>query len=157
MDARRRPRQLVLLLAAIPPDLPLWDAGDDVIGDGSPADRLWHRLREGHWPPLPAGRRNGVGPVTAGRLLAAKRPHLIPIWDSQLRDALQPPSKQYWFAMRNALDPQTRAQVEDVRREARLEYISVLRIVEVVVWMHQNGHRFMAHREAADDESVGTP
>lgn len=58
------------LLRQIPARLGLWDAGDGVVGPDSPADRLWHRLKSFGQD----GGDDGEAWVTAGKLLARKRP-----------------------------------------------------------------------------------
>lgn len=70
------------LLRQVPRQLDLWDAGDGVVGPGSPADRLWQCLKSfgKH------GGDDGDAWVTAGKLLARKRPRLIPIYDNRVRD-----------------------------------------------------------------------
>lgn len=57
------------LLAAIPADVDMVDADDLHLAANSPADELWHHL---------VGYAD-VGWVTAGKLLARKRPRLLPV------------------------------------------------------------------------------
>jgi len=89
------------LLAQIPPDTRLWEVDEDVLEDDAPLSQLWHLLQEGCWPAKKPS--NGVGAVTAGKLLAAKRPLLVPIYDDFIETRLQPPRGQFWKAMRNQL------------------------------------------------------
>lgn len=90
-------QELSQLLQEVGPDRDIWEATDEELADGSPAHRLW-RVLQG----LP-----GVGVVTAGKLLAAKRPSLIPIWDSHVAAALGPPRGHFWLAMRDSLRSST--------------------------------------------------
>jgi hypothetical protein len=122
-------QELSQLLQEVGPDRDIWEATDEELADGSPAHRLW-RVLQG----LP-----GVGVVTAGKLLAAKRPSLIPIWDSHVAAALGPPKGHFWLAMRDSLRPST-ALVADVAAEAEVD-LPLLRIVDIVVWMRQHGYR----------------
>src|SRR5699024_11443115 len=48
------------------------------LGDDSPAQELWNLLRRNDR----RDRRWGIGPTTASKIMARKRPHLIPIEDS---------------------------------------------------------------------------
>ncbi|SDH47498.1 hypothetical protein SAMN05216377_12326 [Pseudonocardia oroxyli] len=64
--------ELAELLAAIPTDVDLVDAEPHMIDDGSAANHLWQALRS----------QAGIGPVVAGKLLARKRPRLVPVMDS---------------------------------------------------------------------------
>src|SRR3954463_13746933 len=57
------------LLHQIPVGVDLWRVDEADVGPGSPADELWRTLVR-----LP-----GINWVTAGKLLAPKRPRLIPV------------------------------------------------------------------------------
>lgn len=129
-----RAEKLNALLAEIPTGLDLWedDAGP-ATAKGSDAWQLWSEL-EGI---------AGSGWVTAGKLLARKRPRLIPVYDSVLRNAFQLPTGSGWWAsLREGLrtDPQLVDEVIELRREAGLDAsISVLRVIDVAVWMKDQG------------------
>jgi hypothetical protein len=125
-------RELSHLLQEVGPNRPIWEATDDELADGSPAHRLWRKLRD-----------HGIGPATAGKLLATKRPSLIPIWDSHVDAALGPPKGHFWLAMRDSLRSST-ALVAEVAAEAEVD-LPLLRIVDIVVWMRQHGYRSDPH------------
>ncbi|WP_052956835.1 DUF6308 family protein [Mycolicibacter heraklionensis] len=123
------------LLEQISPDLDLVDATDAHLGQGSPADRLWKLCR-------PDGARwKHFGPVTTSKLLARKRPRLLPIYDSVvgaqygLKDA-----RGLWFGMREALLADNRRlhnHAVELHRAADLpETVTPLRVIDIVVWMH---------------------
>jgi Family of unknown function (DUF6308) len=77
---------------------------------GSPADELHAELRT-----LP-----GVDWVTAGKLLAAKRPRLIPILDNRVNDLLKPPEGLFWVSLRDELsDESCRAAIAQAGKGAR--------------------------------------
>jgi hypothetical protein len=59
------------LLSAIPHGVGIWEADETDLDAVSAAQRLWELL----------DRRPGIGPVIAGKLMAARRPELIPVWD----------------------------------------------------------------------------
>ncbi|HSH59276.1 MAG TPA: DUF6308 family protein [Acidimicrobiales bacterium] len=61
----------------IPVDQAIWDVDADLGPDG-PAEELWQALRKATW----AGHSKRMGFTKTSKLLAAKRPHLIPIYDS---------------------------------------------------------------------------
>jgi hypothetical protein len=62
------------------------------IRDGWPASQLWDRLRE-----LP-----GIDWVTAGKLVARKRPHLIPVYDRVVK-SVTGADPHYWKSLCSAL------------------------------------------------------
>jgi hypothetical protein len=96
---------------------PRWDAGDDLIGPGSPADQLWELLRS-----LDEGEDTGRQGVTAGKLLARKRPHLIPVYGSQVKaQARLEGDASWWQSLRCALRDETlRARLVELRHQARV-------------------------------------
>lgn len=121
------------LLSAIPIAVPLWEAGDDVIGTGSPADELWHLLRA-----LDEADDVGRRWVTAGKLLARKRPHLIPVYDSQVKAQVGlEDGASWWLSLRAALrNDALRARLIRLHHRARVPAgVSILRTLDVVLWM----------------------
>jgi hypothetical protein len=115
-------------LARVPATVDLWDAPLSVLSDGSPLDELWRRLRS----------FDGVGWVTAGKLLARKRPRLVPIYDSVLRTSLgQGADRSFWLVLRAALrDERTRARLTDLRARAGIDAsVPLLRVLDVAIWM----------------------
>jgi hypothetical protein len=114
----------------------LWDCDEESVRH---ADELWHLLCE----------LEGIGPVIAGKLLARKRPHLIPVVDSVILKAL-PLAKEAWRNLRFALaEVETRDAIEAVRGDVP-STISTLRILDVSIWMlHSGGSRAIAARAAA--------
>lgn len=121
-------------LAAIPTDVSLGEPeAREQIVDGSPAVEAWNLLKD----------QTGVGYVTAGKLLARKRPSLIPIYDEVVRCVLGAP-EHYWLSMHEVLgDEEVLRLIKRIRAEADVpEAVSVLRTVDVVLWMgHQADHR----------------
>lgn len=128
LDTKKR--VLNELLREIPLDLPLWDAGDDVLDTkNSAAGQLWTALE----------RITGVGWVTANKLLARKRPALLPVYDRVVNAALQPPRKAFWLSLRNSLQADGGVVVDrlgEIRDAADLSVTpSLLRVLDVAVWM----------------------
>lgn len=54
---------------------------------GGPASLLWQLLRRGN---------DGMGRTRTSKLIAAKRPRLIPIWDSFVEQATGLDTSDYW-------------------------------------------------------------
>lgn len=117
------------LLSRVPVDLDIWDAADGDLDSDSAASKLWERLTGLH----------GIGWVTAGKLLARKRPRLIPVYDEVVRVALQRGTDGgYWLALRDLLsDEEIRRRLTEIKNEAEsASDISLIRIFDVAVWMH---------------------
>jgi len=133
-----RADEFARLLAEIPHDLELVDV-ESIPDDWAP-NRLWTALRDIH----------GIGWVTAGKLLARKRPRLIPVYDTVVQAAVEP-TASFWEALRAALRADDRAlhrHLLSLRDEAGIgDDISALRVFDVVVWMH---HRYLDPASDAD-------
>jgi hypothetical protein len=116
-------------LAEIPVDVDLVNADDSLIGSRSAANQLWDNLV----------RFPGVGPVTAGKVLARKRPRLIPVVDSVVLRALKHPGTGYWRDLRHHLqadDHRLHGFLTGVLCDVRLDgRVSVIRAFDVLVWL----------------------
>jgi hypothetical protein len=123
--------ELKSLLTDIPVNVDLGspEAHTHVI-KGSPADRAWALLEA----------QPGIGWVTAGKLMARKRPRLLPVYDDVVRCVLGAPS-DVWLSLDKGLaDPDVGQLVAELRTSAP-ERVSALRVVDVAVWMrHHNAH-----------------
>jgi len=117
------------LLAAIPADVDMVDADDLHLAANSPADELWHHL---------VGYAD-VGWVTAGKLLARKRPRLLPVYDSVVEEALQYAGSSFWLDLRAQLRAQDRRLHGWLCQPRELgglgDEISALRVFDVLAWM----------------------
>lgn len=129
-------------LREIPVDADLGtDGAAELVADDSRASQAWQLLRT-------RGDRNettGVGWVIAGKLLARKRPKLIPIYDSIVSCQFGAP-KRVWLKLHDRLaanNCELRSALTDVRATAGVEdEVSVLRVLDVVLWMrHVKEHR----------------
>lgn len=107
------------------------------LDHGSAADRAWAMLKA----------QPGIGWVTAGKLLARKRPRLVPVYDDVVRCVLGEP-KGVWLALNGALAaPKVQRQVARLRPAAP-ERVSALRVIDVAVWMRHHGSH--ARRQCAE-------
>lgn len=127
------------LLAQIPVDVTLADAkADRLIADGGPASELWTLLRE----IKPSLERSRLGRVAAGKLLARKRPQLIPVYDSYVEKVLNRTHVHgtFWRDLRCQLtkDTQLLSELEAVRARAGAgaAHLSLLRVFDIMCWMH---------------------
>ena len=132
-----RAREISSLLAQIPVDVALADdEAEHLIVQGGPAWELWellHAIR-----PRPQD-RNRLAAVAAGKLLARKRPHLLPVYDSHVREVLRRPSndQMWWSDLRCQLirDDALVRELEAVRARAGAGHLSLLRTFDVMCWM----------------------
>ena len=126
------------LLSAVPDDVDLWDVSDENVAH---AEALYWALRD-----LPK-----VGRTRASKLMARKRPRLIPVVDSVIIAALNL-GDDSWVALRACLsDPNVRESIEASRPDnAPADSISTLRLLDAAVWMRcsQSRHAKKARRKA---------
>ena len=125
-------------LAVIPVGVAINDAAAAaLIGPAGPAAAAWQLLEQQY----------DVGWVTAGKLLARKRPRLIPAWDGVVRCAMGYPPPQavwMWFHERMTADDVALTQALIAVRETAGVATSVtpLRTLDVIVWMrHRSEHQ----------------
>ncbi|MEU3862539.1 DUF6308 family protein [Streptomyces sp. NPDC028722] len=129
------------LLSQIPTDARLEDSASDIlIAKGGPAWELWERLADSKKYP---NKPDGSGPVIAGKLLARKRPHLIPVYDIRVKQTFKRPTTDdcFWAALAAALRANGgafRDQLVRLRDKAGIgEDIGILRVCDVIAWMCQ--------------------
>ncbi|WP_159803056.1 DUF6308 family protein [Arthrobacter zhaoguopingii] len=140
------------LLQQIPVDVDLWDADIEALNSpDSPASQLWHVLRGGKYG------RWGIGPTRTSKIMARKRPRLIPIYDSVVRPLMGlDHSGGQWTTWHAALNDGTDlpARLEAIRRAAEVPAnISALRVMDIVLWMH--GIELGLEPVNDDDDVVG--
>lgn len=105
-----------------------------VLGEDSAALELWHVLRgcdTGRW---------GVGRTKASKIMARKRPHLIPIYDSVVAPLMGlKKSDNQWLTWHGAFteDPGLQQRLRKIREISGVEeLISDLRVMDIVLWMY---------------------
>lgn len=127
--------QVGSLLRQVPADARIGDGGDH-LAEGSPLAQLWELLGTAAWPHPTEG--NGMGKTKKSKILAAKRPALVPVLDSVVVGAL-PIVDSYWNAFEFTFDEET-TQLASSVTSSRPESVPVLRAVDVVLWT-LNRHR----------------
>lgn len=138
---RERKRDVDLLLADIPHDKHLADLTPDDyqrhLGPDSPAQQLWDVLTN---KPL-KGKQTfkwGIGPTKASKIMARKRPNLIPITDERIRK-LVGRSGDYWLQWYSAMTDGSGLpeRLDGIKEKADIKQNpSPLRILDVILWMH---------------------
>lgn len=134
-----RTGQLQQVLRAIPTagDPSDREASRQLTDRNSAANRLWSLLDE----------QVGLGWVTVSKLLARKRPHLLPVYDQVVKGTVRPRQTGWWTTVAEAFsDPNFVLDLTKVRQQAGAERLSLLRTLDVIIWMrHHDDYR----REAA--------
>ena len=122
------------LLRQLPTDVDLWDADDDLLGVAAQAWEMIRTLDED-------GHGSADRWVTASKLLARKRPRLVPLYDEKVRRVVAlADGTDWWLSLREALrrdceDNEVRHRVRGAMREASVPgYVSVLRCLDVILW-----------------------
>ncbi|MCC9173656.1 DUF6308 family protein [Arthrobacter sp. zg-Y179] len=135
------------LLELIPVSLELADVTGveyvHVLGKDSPAWLLWEIFR---------GYRGGqwkMGPTKTSKLLARKRPKLIPIWDPMVARSIGAGTSltqwEEWHALLTANDRELVRLLDEVQDRAALPVrVSALRAMDVVLWMDAKQRGFRA-------------
>jgi hypothetical protein len=124
------------LLSQVPHDLALQDPRAAThIAKSGPAWRLWDAICDIE----PRPESNRIGPVAAGKLLARKRPLLLPVYDSRIKKVLNRPriDNQWWRDLHHQLinDPGLTQELDAVRHRAGAGHMSLLRVFDVMCWM----------------------
>jgi hypothetical protein len=118
------PERFNALLRQIPREQNLWEVRRLDVNVGSSADNLHGELRT----------LRGVDWVVAGKLLAAKRPKLLPILDNLVNDFLKPPKELFWVTLHDELsDASRRGAIADVCQVAP-PHVGLLRRLDVALW-----------------------
>lgn len=146
------------LLEQIPHDRHLADLSSDeyekFLGPGGPAQELWDLLTSKPALKSKPSYKWGIGPTTASKIMARKRPNLIPITDERVGD-LVGRKGDYWLQWYMALTDDSRLpeRLDDINEKAGIhQNPSPLRVLDAILWMHatdlewakRNGRRGLA-------------
>lgn len=126
------------LLEQIPTDTALsslsLDQAEALLTDQGPAALLWRELRS------TKNNRWGIGATTASKIMARKRPHLIPIWDEVIGQVCGAEnSDDQWMNWHRLLTDGTGLpeRLAEIHRLSEAELpLSELRIMDVVLWRY---------------------
>lgn len=111
------------------------EAARPYIEDCGPASRAWQMLRECH----------GVNKAIAGKLLARKRPKLLPVYDNVVACALHG-RRGFWLWLHEQLRAENLLLTERLRKlrddSGIPAHVSDIRVLDIVIWMrHKGDHR----------------
>ena len=108
---------------------PLWEVDEAVLAAGSPLWSAYDLLRS-----IP-----GVGYVRASKLLACKRPNLVPIRDTVVEQLLGA-GTSWWRPWRDVVsNERLRTAVDALTPSAVPDGTSLLRRLDVILWMFGKG------------------
>lgn len=141
--------EVTALLKLIPPDVDIWEpAAGSLFENHSTLHQLWELIGEANWPRRRKG--GGFGGVTKrSKLLAAKRPRLMPVVDGVIRSSLGlSPDPWDAFAQYGRCLHQLLAR-KDLREkfQSALDHASVpsrvplLRRIDIVIWKNNVDQR----------------
>lgn len=126
------------LLADICPKKKLEDVTDEqfepLLGKESPAKDLWDLLRRN----APDEQRWHVGETLASKIMARKRPHLIPIDDSVVTRVIGRGRKNSWKFWWRELreDSYLIERADEIREHVERPELSTLRALDIVLWQY---------------------
>jgi len=90
----------------------------------------------------------GVGWVTASKILARKRPRLIPVYDQVVRCALGSPLGHWAYFNERFDDGELVKTLDELRAATGVpEQVSLPRVLDVVLWMRHHGSHTRARCE----------
>jgi hypothetical protein len=104
------------------------------LGLESKAMELWDLLRRNR----PGDSRWGLGPTTTSKILARKRPHLIPIEDSVVDRVVnrgRGDSWRLWWEAFQFEGDYLESRADNLRAEIGRPDLSTLRVFDVMLWM----------------------
>ena len=136
--------QVTDLLSLIPANQAIWDPEADLTESG-PAWKLWNVLRENKWPN--DGGATHISTTKISKLLAVKRPNLIPVEDKYIRNAVfggvEPAN--YWEPWKRLHCSEDGAALRSVASEVRTESkvpetLPILRVIDIAIWHWIESH-----------------
>lgn len=118
------------LLSDIPTDVDIVDIEPEALTGDSAASQLWKLLRAG---------RDGIGRTKTSKLLAAKRPRLLPIWDSFVEEATGLDTSDCWRKFQTVLRADDKAiwhWLTTLKREVSVlpAEVTPLRVLDILLW-----------------------
>ena len=131
--------QTSALLEGIPNGVDIWKPEvENAFADDGKLQQLWDCLGKANWPAAASG--GGLGGSTKrSKLIAAKRPRLVPVLDRVVKDTL-PKSDNYWRAFQAALrDESCRESLTlATNHDCVPSGVSLLRRIDIVIWMNNH-------------------
>jgi len=119
------------------------------LGKMSPAWKLWNEVYS-----LP-----DVGETKTSKLLATKRPFLFPIFDRHVSAALQISPNSYWKPWQQFMQSKdgnkAARTVTEMAASLNKSHLSPLRLLDIVIWMRQHGHKSITKTLVDEGKMIG--
>jgi len=130
-------KEISKILREIPIDTDIWDPKvKNIFADNGKVMELWNLLGNANWPTASKG--GGLGGLTKrSKILAAKRPRLIPILDRVVVGTLLQ-TENRWRGIQDVLNVESyRNKLEEaLKHDGVPPSVSLLRRIDVVIWFN---------------------
>ena len=132
----KRDDHLAKALRSLVPDQDsLWTCDEELLSDGKPLSKLYSMLRA----------EDGLGYVTASKLMAAKFTSVVPIRDSKVETLLGlEKSREWWSPIRKLFTvpgPSLAGYLDELKVPAEVGEVTTLRRLDVILWMEAKARR----------------
>jgi hypothetical protein len=118
----------------------LWTCDENLLSDGGALSDLYTLIRE----------KDGLGQVTASKLLATKFPAVVPIRDSKVETLLGlEKSREWWAPIRGLFSTSGRSLAEHLNGlqvPVEVGTVTTLRRLDVILWMEANARRIQTQK-----------
>jgi hypothetical protein len=102
--------------------------------------------------------KRGMGETKTSKLLAAKRPHLFPVYDKHVAEALGLSKRNYWAPWQEFIRSDEGSScatiVQQMATTNSIFNVAVLRLFDVVVWMRQQGYRSITGKAVREGRMI---
>ena len=123
------------LRSLVPGQDSLWTCDEELLSDGKPLSKLYSMLRA----------EEGLGYVTASKLMAAKFPSVVPIRDSKVETLLGlEKSREWWAPIRGLFSASGRSLAEHLNGldiPVEVGTVTTLRRLDVILWMEAKARK----------------
>ena len=130
------------LRSLVPGQDSLWTCDEELLSDGKPLSKLYSMLRA----------EEGLGYVTASKLMAAKFPSVIPIRDSKVETLLGlEKSREWWAPIRSlfvANGESLAERLDELKVPAEVGNVTTLRRLDVILWMEAKARNIQTGKVA---------
>ena len=123
------------LRSLVPGQDSLWTCDEELLSDGKPLSKLYSMLRA----------EEGLGYVTASKLMAAKFPSVVPIRDSKVETLLGlEKSREWWSPIRKLFTfpgQSLAGYLDELKVPTEVGKVTTLRRLDVILWMEAKARR----------------